>query len=137
VTLGGVYSTKAIVSGSATDSTSTITGGLILAGGAGIAKTLTTGASRIIKALVTATGITLDATHHLISTTNGVPITLTLPASPITGQTYMVKSKGAGQVTIAAAAGNTLFTNAAVTTFVLNTGDATIVTYDGATWVVM
>lgn len=53
VTAGGVYATKAIISGSATDSTSITTGGIVGAGGLGITKALWVGGLANVAGAVT------------------------------------------------------------------------------------
>ncbi len=64
-----------------------------------------------------------------------VAFTINLPGSPVSGQTYVVKNKGAALVTLAGNGAN-IFGVSTSSTMSLNTGDSVIVTYDGTVWAV-
>ncbi len=129
---GGIYATKAIVSGSTTDSTSTTTGGLILAGGAAIAKTLTT-AGRILSTSIKTTTYTITTSDSVIVCNSSSAFTVSLPslASASTGRQYIIKNKGAGQITLTASGSETI--DGSVSVYINQYESLTIVS-DGATW---
>lgn len=78
----------------------------------------------------------LTGTDFAVVANAGGPITLTLPATPVTNQLYILKNRGYGLVTIAVN-GNSIFTDVAVTSYYLNKGDSIMIQWDGTYWIVI
>lgn len=129
---GGIYATKAIISGSITDSTNTTSGSFITAGGAAIAKTLTT-AGRILSTSIKTTTYTITTSDSVIICNSSSAFTVSLPslASASTGRQYIIKNKGSGQITLTASGSETI--DGSVSVYINQYESLTIVS-DGATW---
>ena len=114
-------------------STSASTGALVVSGGVGVAGNLSTGAGRISQTAVITSNTTLDSTYHYVICNSTTPFTVTLPAAPNTGQTYVVKSINSGTITVAGN-GKTIFALAGASSIPLGQGESAILAYDGTRW---
>ena len=90
------------------------------------------GISTKARVTVVTGAITLDNTHEYVSVSSGT-FTITLPASPVAGQRYWIKNRGAGTVTVDGN-GNNIFTTSSVTSTILSTGDGPMFWWDGSFW---
>ena len=70
-----------------------------------------------------------DEDYYLVSTSTA-DATYTLPSSPSTNRVLKFKNRAAGELTLS----GPIFTNEAVTSLILTTGDMTTLTYDGTYW---
>jgi hypothetical protein len=95
--------------------------------------TVSSASGRLVKVTGnTATTLTLDSTHHVVTLSNSDPVTVTLPAAAShSGREYRLKNIGAGTVTIDANASE-LIDDA--TTLALAQWDAVFLYCNGTQW---
>jgi hypothetical protein len=80
---------------------------------------------------------TLNATHHVVIVdTSGGAVTITLPASPVTGQSYRIKNAATSGNSVTVARNGKNIENAASDLTLLDL-DAVDVVYDGTEWWVL
>jgi hypothetical protein len=114
-----------------TDSTNTTSGALIVSGGAGIAKTLST-TGRIVTTTVKTGNYTATTSDHVIVCNSASNLTITLiSASANTGRHLIIKNKNTGTVTVDA---TSLGQVDGLNTISLNQYQSATLVSDGATW---
>jgi len=123
-----------LVASAGVASTSNTTGTIIVTGGVGISGTLAVGGGKIQNTSTQSTTYTLVTTDYFIAYTGTGGHTLTLPSTPITGQTYVIKNKGSGSAITISGNGTTIWTTSGVASFTMAVGDFCTLIYDGATW---
>lgn len=124
-----------------TDSTSSSTGALVVTGGAGIGKNLSTGGGRIKHTKIVTATYTQDTTtvdEVLVGNHATVAFTITLlaaGAAGMTGRSLVIKNRGAATVTVAAAAAaSEIFSTSAVSSVALTVGQSVTLVSDGVYW---
>lgn len=86
----------------------------------------------ILSVVVKTASYSLLVTDYEVVANSGNALTFTLP-SPVNGQTYVIKNRNAGVLTLS---GGTMFAMSAVTSFALRLGESCTLCYDGTYWII-
>lgn len=98
--------------------------------------TLTFSGGLVNKTNVQTTSYQILVTDYLVVANSGSSLNLTLPATPTTGQTYVLKNKNSGVATIVGNGAN-LYTTSAVSSYPLSNGDSATAIFDGTVWCIV